>query len=354
MAAIEKFLNDLLSAPGISGFEEPVSNMIETTWRPLSDEVSHTPLGSLHALRRNASGEKRPCLMIAAHMDAIGLMVRKIDHGFLHISQIGGVDPRILPGQLVTVHGKKEIQGVVQMLPDRLMHTRKTGEPADYQSLFVDTGLAPRELERLVTIGDIISFSQQPITFGGGYLAGHSLDNRASVAALTVCLQELRNVNLQWDVWAAATVQEEMHLIGGYTSTFHIQPDLGIAVDVTFAKGPGANDHQAFPLGKGITIGVGANNHPALQKHFMNLAQDLDIPYSLETMPRSSGTDGMAMQITAGGVPTIVLGIPIRYMHTPVELTSLQDIKRAGRLLARFISGLESDSKTLLFEDGRL
>ena len=181
MAAIDAFLTELLSAPGLSGHEGPVSSIIERAWTPLADEITRSPLGSLHALRRNASGEKRPSLMIAAHMDAIGLMVRKIEHGFLHISQIGGVDPRILPGQLVTVHGKREIPGVVQMLPDRLMHTRKAGEPADYQSLFVDTGLTKSELERLVSVGDIISFDQSPITFGGGYIAGHSLDNRASV-----------------------------------------------------------------------------------------------------------------------------------------------------------------------------
>ena len=185
---------------------------------------------------------------------------------------------------------------------------------------------------------------------GDDYIAGHSLDNRASVAALTICLQELKNYNLQWDLWSVATVQEEEYLIGAFTSAYQLNPDLAIVVDVTFAKSPGANDHQTFPLGKGPTLGIGANVHPALHKHFKQLAEEMDMPHALETMPRSSGTDLMAIQINAAGIPTMVLGIPIRYMHTPVELTSINDIKRAGRLLARFIAGLEPDSLKTLFE----
>jgi len=121
-------------------------------------------------------------------------------------------------------------------------------------------------------------------------------------------------------------------------------PQLGIAVDVTFAKGPGSNDHQTFPLGKGPTLGIGPNIHPALHAHFIKLAQEMDMPYAIEPMPASSGTDAISMQISSSGVPTFVVSIPIRYMHTPVELASLTDIKRVGRLLARFVSQLDNDS----------
>jgi len=351
MDKIEEFLHSLLSAPGLSGFERPVSDLIAEAWRPLTDEITSSPIGSLHALRKAASAEPRPSLMIAAHMDGIGLLVKDIKDGFLTITQIGGVDPRVLPGQLVTVHGVREIAGIVQMIPDRFLPTSAAGKPPSHATLFVDTGLNENELKRLVRVGDIISFASQPLHLKEGYISGHSLDNRASVAALTVCLEELKNFNLQWDLWCVATVQEEMHMIGATTSTFQLQPALGIAVDVTFAQEPGLKGHGTFPLGKGPTIGLGANVHPALHREFVEAAKEIDLPYAVETMPRSSGTDGMAMQITAGGVPTMVIGIPIRYMHTPYELTALMDIKRTGRLLARFISRLEADSMTSLFKE---
>lgn len=350
MDKLETFVQALLSAPGLSGYEKPVSDLIAEAWRPLTDEITYSQLGSLHALRKAAATEPRPSLMLAAHMDAIGLMVKDIQHGFLLITQIGGVDPRVLPGQLVTVHGVREIAGVVQVIPDRFLPASAAGKPPTFDNLFVDTGLSERELNRSVRIGDIISFASQPLHMGDGYISGHSLDNRASVAALTVCLEELKHFNLQWDVWCAATVQEEMHLIGAYASTFHLQPALGIAVDVTFAQEPGLKDHTTFPLGKGPTIGLGANIHPMLYKQFIETAKEIDMPYAIETMPRSSGTDAMAMQITAAGVPTMVIGIPIRYMHTPYELTTLKDIRRTGRLLAHFITNLRADSLSALIQ----
>ncbi len=351
MDKIEEFLHSLLSAPGLSGYEKPVSDLIADAWRPLTDEITSSPIGSLHALRKAASSEPRPSLMIAAHMDGIGLLVKDIKDEFLTITQIGGVDPRVLPGQLVTVHGVREIPGIVQMIPDRFLPASAAGKPPRHATLFVDTGLSGDELMRLVRVGDIISFASQPVHFKDGYISGHSLDNRASVAALTVCLEELKNFNLQWDLWCVATVQEEMHLIGATTSTYQLRPSLGIAVDVTFAQEPGLKDHATFPLGKGPTIGLGANVHPALHREFVEAAKEIDLPHAIETIPRSSGTDGMAMQITAGGVPTMVVGIPIRYMHTPYELAALMDIKRTGRLLARFISRLEADSLTRLFKE---
>lgn len=352
MNQIENFLRDLLSAPGISGYENPVSAIIKKQWEPLTDEISTSRTGSLHALRKAATPGKHPSLMIAAHMDAIGLMVKEIRAGLLLITQIGGVDPRVLPGQLVTVHGVKDYAGVVQMLPDRLVKNAAAGSAPKYSRLFVDTGLSEAEVNKNISVGDVISFASTPTSYDGKYISGHSLDNRASIAALTVCLQELRNYQLQWDVWCVATTQEEVRAVGAYTSTFELMPEIGIAVDVTFAQEPGLNTHETFPLGKGVTIGLGANIHPALHRKFKGLAEEIDLPYSIETMPGSSGTDAMVMQISAAGVPTLVISIPIRYMHTPVEMAALNDIHRAGRLLARFITSLEPGSLESLFNGG--
>jgi putative aminopeptidase FrvX len=181
------------------------------------------------------------------------------------------------------------------------------------------------------------------VELSGDVLAGHSLDNRTSVAALTICLQELQHMTHTWDVWVAATVQEEETLGGAMTSPFTIRPDIAVAVDVTFAKGPGSSDYRSFPLGKGPTLGWGPNVHPAIYRRFKEISEKLDLPYHTEVMPRHSGTDAFGMQVVAEGIPTMVIGLPLRYMHTPVEMVSLKDIQRIGHLLAEFIARLEPD-----------
>ncbi|MRR29663.1 M42 family peptidase [bacterium] len=351
MKDIKPFLLSMLSKSGLSGHEAPIGDLIAGNWRPLVDELNLSPLGSLHGLRKASSHDKGPTLMIAAHMDAIGLMVKSVDHEFLSITTIGGIDPRVLPGQMVTVHGKKDLPGLVQVMPDRLIANQTASKAPSKDQLFVDTGLTEKELVNLVKPGDLVSFAQSPFELTGGYIAGHSVDNRASVAALTYCLEEIKNYNLECNVVAAATVQEEVFAVGAATSAFSLRPDLAFAVDVTFAKGPGSNDYRSFPLGEGPTLGVGANNHPALTEKIIQIAEELDMPYFMEAMPVSSGTDGMAMQIAANGIPTLVLGITLRYMHTSVEMVALKDIYRTGRLLARFITELNPDSFAELFEE---
>jgi endoglucanase len=335
------FLLKLISAPGLSGYETPVSDLIETAWQPLADEMQRSRLGSLHALRRGWLPEPRPSLLLAAHMDAVGLMVTGIVGGFLRLTEIGGIDPRILPGQLVMVHGRQSLPGVIIQPPAHLLPAEVQNKPLPLEYLLVDTGLLPSQVERQVRIGDLVSFAQPPVEMSAEYLVGHSLDNRASLAALTHCLQKLRGRRLAWDLWAAATTQEEVTLGGAATSAFHLRPSLAVAIDVTFAASAGSPTHKTFPLGKGITLGWGPSIHPALHKAFIELADHLEIPWKVEVMPRRSGTDSDEMQVAAEGIPNMVVGIPLRYMHTPVEMVSLTDISRAGRLLAEFAAQLD-------------
>ena len=338
MTDILPFFKSLLSVPGLSGYESPVTSLIEAEWRPLVSEISLSRLGSVHGLKRGAGGGPRPSIMLAAHMDAIGLMVTRVEDGLLRITSIGGVDPRILPGQAVIVHtAKEDLPGVIVIPPGAGDGT------VEIAHLFVDVGLLPSKVTSLVRVGDLVSFGTEAVELSGEIVSGHSIDNRASVTAVTLCLQELGARSHTWDVWATATVQEEINLAGSATSAFQLRPDLAIAIDTTFAKGPGANDWQTFPLGEGPTFGHGPNIHPYLFKQFKELAEQLEIPYATEILHKSSGTDGMAMQVTAEGIPTFVLSIPIRYMHTPVEMVTLKDIRRVGRLLAEFVAGLEPD-----------
>jgi putative aminopeptidase FrvX len=341
MTEILPFLKELISAPGISGNEAPVRKLIEDAWRPLTDELSVSRLGSLHGLRRGVGPEPRPSLLLAAHMDAVGLMVTGVVEGLLRITDIGGTDPRVLPGQPVIVHASEDLPGIVVQPPTHLLPADYQTAPAPMKYLLVDVGRLPGEVERLVRPGALVSFAQPPIELGSDSLAGHTLDNRASVAALTHCLDGLQGRQLNWDLWTVATSQEESNFGGAFTSAFQLRPTLAVAVDVTFAAGPGSPTHNTFPLGKGPTLGWGPNIHPALHKAFKELADRLEIPYKLEPIPRQSGTDAYAMQVVAEGIPTMVIGIPLRYMHTPVEMVSLKDITRVGHLLAEFAAQLD-------------
>ena len=357
MTDILPFLKSLISVSGLSGFEAPVASLIEEKWRPLVDEISISRVGSVHGLKKSNSTRSKkkssPSVMIATHMDAIGMMVTKITEGFLHITKVGGIDVRVLPGAQVTVHANsgEELPAVIVMPSAKLLPESVGDGVLEINYLLVDTGLTPREVERKVRVGDLVSFANDPIELAGDVISGHTLDNRSSVAALTVCLEELQSKPHLWDVWAVATVQEEVSYLGAYGSAFELRPQIAIAVDGTFAKGPGANGWQTFPLGKGVGLCVGPNMHPFLHKKLKELAEKLEIPWFLDVTPAHSGTDAYPMQTTAEGIPTALVEFPIRYMHTPVESVSVKDIQRAGRLLAEFITSLELDFvETIVWE----
>jgi len=346
MTDILPFLKSLISVSGLSGYETPVADLIAEKWRPLVDEMSMSRVGSLHGLKKGQGKTPRPSVMIAVHMDAIGLRVSKIVDGFLHITNIGGIDVRVLPGAEVTVHASgsdEELPAVIVMPPARLLPEFVGDGVLAINYLLVDTGLLPREVDRKVRVGDLVSFANEPFELAGDVISGHSLDNRASVAALTVCLEELQNKPHLWDVWAVATVQEEVTFLGASSSAFELRPQIAIVVDGTFAKGPGANGWQTFPLAKGVGLCMGPNMHPFLHKQLKGLAERLEIPWFLDVTPSHSGSDAFAVQTTAEGIPTALVEYPLRYMHTPVEMVAVKDIQRVGRLLAEFISALETD-----------
>lgn len=340
------FLKSLISVSGLSGYEAPVAAIIEKRWKPLVDEISISRLGSLHGLKKGNGKSPRPSVLIDAHMDAIGMMVSRISDGFLHVTEIGSINPRVLPGSPVIVHASgsgEDLPGVVviplaQLLPD--------GEGKDTVALkymLVDTGLTAREVLKQVHVGDLISFNTEPIELSGETVSGHSLDNRSSIVALTICLEELQSRPHLWDVWAVASTQEEVSLAGARTSAFQLRPSIAIVVDTSYGKGPGTDGWNTFAIGEGPTLAIGPNVHPFLRKRFQDVANKAGFPVTLEPMPLESLTNADAMQLTAEGLPMMVIGIPLRNMHTPVEIVSMKDVKCTGRLLAEFAASLEED-----------
>ena len=344
MIDLSAFLKQMLSTAGLSGFEDPIRKIIREAWAPLTDELSVSKIGSLHGLKKGQGEEPHRRVLISAHMDAIGLMVTEIQDGLMRITQIGGIDHRILPGQPVIVHGREDLPGVVVQPPGFLLPKDAGDGPVVMKYLFVDVGLRPEDAAEKVRVGDLVSYAQAPMELSGDAMAGHTLDNRVSVAATTLCLEALQSRTHEWDVWAVASVQEEETLGGAFTSPFDIRPDLAIVIDVCFAKGPEAADWRNLPFGKGVGLGYGPNIHPGFYDLVEEKAQALEIPFERDLMPKMSGTDAMAVQIVAEGIPCVVLGIPLRYMHTPVETVSIKDIQRAGRLMAEVVADLDSDT----------
>jgi endoglucanase len=293
--------------------------------------------------------------MLAAHMDAIGLMVSQVEGEFLRVVPVGGIDARVMPGQLVTVHGREDLPGLVVQPPAFLLPKANREGVVPLSELLVDAGLPADTLRvsGLVKVGDVISFAQPLVELQNELLAAKSLDNRASVAALTVCLETLKSRPRVWDVIAVATVQEEIGLQGARASAFALHPELAIAVDVTHGSGPASKEFsdKTFPLGGGPVLGLGPNIHPGLHAALKAAADRAEMPYTVEPMPTHSGTDAYAIQIAREGIPTMVVSIPLRNMHTPVEVLALKDVARVGRLLAEFVAGLGADfMNTLTFD----
>jgi tetrahedral aminopeptidase len=338
-------LKELCAAAGLPGHETPLRQIVRSAWAPLTDELHEDRLGSLWAWRRGQGDEPRPRLMLAAHMDAIGLMVTEIEGDFLRVTNLGGIDVRVLPGQLVTVHGREDLPAVVALPPAFLLPKNQRDNFPPLGELLVDTGLPEAELRERVQLGDLVSFAQPPRELLNGHLTAKSLDNRASLAAVTVCLEALQQRAHAWDIVAVATVQEETGLRGASGAAFGLEPDLAVAIDVTFGIDWATREfaYQSMPLGGGPALGLGPNIHPGMHAAFKAAAERAEIAFSIEPMPAHSGTDAFAIQIARQGVPTMVVSIPLRNMHTPVEVVAIKDISRTGRLLAEFAASLQPD-----------
>ncbi len=342
-----KLLKKLTETPGPSGSEKRIVNLVSELWEPYVDTISTDSLGSVFATKRGSGEGPRCKLLLASHIDEIGLMVTKVidyeGHGFLHIINVGGVDIRPLYAQEVTVHGREDLFGVLSALPSRMLPEDRRSNAYGFEDLVVDTGLPAESVQELVEVGDFITFHQPMRKLMGKNVTGKAVDNRASVAAVTICLEQLNGRQHDWDVVAVGTVQEETRLLGAFTGAFSQQPDAAIALDVTFARGAGLTEKSVPELGSGPVLDIGPNIHPGIHQALKDAADALEIEVSPSIHTRGSGTDAFGLQVARSGVPTGLISMPIRNMHTMVETISTKDVERAGRLLAEFIARLDGE-----------
>lgn len=340
---VEKFLTAISEATGISGYEFPVAQLIKAEMSKHADEMREDTLGNVVIYKRGG-GEDRQRILIAAHMDEIGLMVTKIERGgFLRFTTVGGIDLRTIVGQEVIVFGKEKIPGILGAKAPHITSSEERSKPYPSEDLYIDLALPEDDVKRIVSVGDLVMISRKAVKLHGKRIAGKAMDDRAGVAVLLSCLQELSRLEHTADLYAVATVQEEVGIRGATTATYGIVPDIGIAVDVTHGEMPGVDEHRTSCLGKGPAIAVGPNIHPRVGQELIRIAKEYNIPHQLEAAPGPTGTDARAIQVSRDGIATGLVSVPLRYMHTSVELLDLEDIKMAGRLLAYFVAAVNRE-----------
>ncbi len=337
MENIDGLLERLTLAIGV-GYGGDVQQVIQQTLNADNIECQIGDDGSVSALLK---GSGKRSVMLACHIDEIGYMVSRIDDsGRIFFTEIGGADVRILPGQEVTVLGKRKYQGYIGVKPPHLVSKDERNKVLPLTDLFIDIGVAPVVVKQNVGVGDYIAFSGKYQKLQGDLRSVKALDNRASVVCGILVLKELVKVNHRMNVYFVATSQEEYTGLGARTHAYKLPLDYAVVVDVTHAEHPGLKEHEHFPLNSGPAIVRGATVPAKLHDLLVATAKELEIPYQVEPVPSRTGTDADYIAFNREGIPTCIVEIPLRYMHTPVEIVSLKDIERAARLISNFIKKL--------------
>jgi len=340
-------LRSLLETPSPSGFEQPVQRIWRKFLAEVADEISGDVMGNAAALI-SGSGEKGLRVMLAAHCDEIGFMIRYIDEaGFLYFAPIGGVDAHLVPGQRILVHtAAGAVPGVVGKKPIHLMETKDRETVVKFKNQFVDIGCSDRkQAEALVSVGDPITFAAGVERLEGGRVTARSFDDKVGIFIVARVLEEVKRRGLlPVDLIGVSTVQEEVGLRGGGTSAYWVRPDLAIVVEAGFATDFPEIDRKEtgdFRLGGGPILSRGANIHPRLFDLLLETARRNNIPVQILGEPRATGTDANVIQLVRSGVATALVRVPLRYMHTPAEVLDLGDVDHAIHLLTEFLFRLD-------------
>jgi len=331
-----ELLRKLSEAHGVPGYEDEVRSLLQREFERFCDSVEVDTLGNLIA--RKGSGDRK--VMLAAHMDEIGLMVKHVDSkGYLRFMPLGGVVEQCLLNQRVLVHTSSgAVRGVIGSKPPHLMKDEERKKPVKTEDMFIDVGAgSAEEAEKLgVKVGDFVTFERSFAKLGGELVTGKAFDDRVGCWAM---VEVLRRLELDAEVYAVATVQEEVGLKGARTAAYRVAPDIALVLETTSAGDfPGVKEEECrVKLGEGVVItvadagGRGLITHPRVRELLVNTAKEAKIEYQLEVVERGT-TDGTSIHLTRTGVPTGVLSVPARYLHSPVEVADRRDMRRAVEL----------------------
>lgn len=328
-----------------SGFEGPAAKAAAELLRPLVDEVSIDRSGSVTGVRRCGKPHAKR-LLLDAHIDEIGLMVTGIEEGFLRFRTLGGVDPRMLPDRELTVLTEPPVFGVVACLPPHVLKPGDSKKSIPIPELMVDIGMSQEQAERAVPIGTPMVFRGSCAPLGDKLLCGKAMDDRSCFVTLLRAAELLGEAPLDVDLYIVGSVCEEFTAVGAKAAAFAIRPDWCVAVDVTHGATPDGQKDRTFPLGGGPVIGVGPNMTTWMTRRMVAKAEELGLDYQLEVMAGHTGTNGWHMQISREGVATSVVSVPLRYMHSPIEVLDPEDMEHTAQLLAAFARNLGEEAET--------
>lgn len=336
-----EFLRAICDAPSPSGYEQPAARVYRERASAYADLVETDSHGNTWAAL-NPDAPQR--IMLSGHMDEIGFQILHVsDEGLLYFAGIGGHDSMVPVGQRVWVHGKERVAGVVGRKPIHLLEGDEKEKRPQLHDLWIDIGAKDKaEAESVVSVGDCATYQWEFAPLLGGRAAARGFDNKMGafiVAEALRLLKEEGGLDPGVGVFAVATVQEEIGLRGATTAAYALAPKSGLAVDVDFAidtPGLSKSRYGDAAMGKGPTVTKGANINPVVLGLLLQAAQEDGIPYQLTAEPRGTGTDANAMQLSRGGVATGLVGVPIRYMHSPGEVLELSDVEHCARLMAGY------------------
>jgi len=341
------FLKELVEAPSPSGFEQPAQRIVRRELETLSHGLRTDVMGNVIA-RIDGRSASRPRVMMAGHCDEIGLMVKYIDeNGFIFFAPIGGVDAHLVPGQRVNIHGRKgPVLGVVGKKPIHMTDPKERETVCPLKNQFIDIGCSGREdAADLVAVGDPGTFAVGMERLQGDRVISRAFDDKMGAFIVTrVAKQLAQRGGAPGDFHAVSTVQEEVGLRGATTSTYGIDPDVGIVVEVGHATDfPDVDKREIgqIEIGKGPVISRGPNINPALFALLVETAEAENIPFQVMAEARGTGTDANVMQLSRGGVATALIRIPLRYMHTPVEMLCLADLDATIDLLTAAVCRID-------------
>ncbi len=344
------FLEKLLDTPGPSGFETRAARVWRAEAETFADRVWTDVSGNSFAA---VNAEGRPRVMLAGHMDEIGLQVTHIDEkGFLYFDEIGGWDPQVLVGQRVLILGREgDVHGVIGKKPIHLMKNEERDKASKIRELWIDLGAADRdEVAALgIQVGDPMVVDSRVLRLAGDRIASRSVDNRIGAYVVLEAVRLLAQDPPGAGAVAVATVQEEIGYSGGgaRSSAYAVEPDVALVVDVTFSTDVPDIEKKELgehSVGGGPVLSRGSAAHPKVFERLEAVAREEEIPYTIQAAPKATRTDADGIHLVRAGVPTGLVSVPNRYMHSPNEIVSVADLRATARLLAAFIRSLDADT----------
>ncbi len=320
-------LKQMCSICSVSGNEAKMTEFIREYISEFCDDVSADTSGNVIAKINNNADIN---VVLEAHLDNIGLVVKEIDdNGFIKFICSGGIDISILPTAEVTVHGKKDLYGIIGAKPPHLQTTDDTNKKSSVEDMYIDCGYDYKNISKYVSVGDTISLISDYNDLKGEFLTSGALDNRIGCYIISECLKRLKCKNLNYNIYGLFSTCEEVGCRGVKRAIENTNPDIAIVVDVTFGISPYTTDEEGFDVGGGITVAVGPNLDRNMSKKFIDICDKNNIPYKKEVCADNTGTDAWPIQVSYNGVRCILVSVPIKYMHTTVEIANKKDIKNA-------------------------